>query len=415
MFPTFARRSVHMDDVVAVRQTIRKVQTELDTAFPDAQSLALLIEQGVPPLAPIELRIYGSDLQTLDELGKTARAIMSRVPGIIHSRPTLLVGRPKLRFELRDEAVRLVGLSNKQIAQQLAAGLDGTVGGSYREATEELPVRVRFQQTHRSGEDQVASMVLLTSRADANSGTANATPISALGEISLVAQTANIPRRNGRRCNIIQGYVTAGLLPIEVESELKHAMEEADFQVPLGYSLEFGGVSAKRNAAVGRLATYFAVLATLMMATLVLTFRSFQLAGVIAVVALLTIGFGMSSLWLFGFPFGIMAIIGMMGMMGVAINDAIVVLSAISEDSDAQRGDLSAVFTVVVGSTRHVLSTSITTFAGFLPLILAGGDFWPPVAIVIAGGVAGATLLALCFVPAAYLLIVRRALPRTSR
>jgi multidrug efflux pump subunit AcrB len=63
---------------------------------------------------------------------------------------------------------------------------------------------------------------------------------------------------------------------------------------------------------------------------------------------------------------------------------------------------------VVVRSTRHVLSTSITTIAGFTPLLLAGGGFWPPLAIAIGGGVAGATLLALYFVPSAYILLVRR-------
>lgn len=63
---------------------------------------------------------------------------------------------------------------------------------------------------------------------------------------------------------------------------------------------------------------------------------------------------------------------------------------------------------VVVRSTRHVLSTSVTTIAGFTPLLLAGGGFWPPLAIAIAGGVAGSTLLALYFVPSAYLLLVRR-------
>ncbi len=63
---------------------------------------------------------------------------------------------------------------------------------------------------------------------------------------------------------------------------------------------------------------------------------------------------------------------------------------------------------VVIRSTRHVFSTTVTTIAGFLPFILAGGGFWPPLAIAIAGGVAGATILALYFVPAVYVLMNRR-------
>ena len=147
------------------------------------------------------------------------------------------------------------------------------------------------------------------------------------------------------------------------------------------------------------------VTALLMAATLVLSFNSFRLAGVIATVAALSVGLSFGALWLFGYPFGCMAIVGTMGLAGVAINDSIVVLSAIRIDPKARLGDVQAVRDVVRGSTRHVIATTATTIAGFLPLFLSGGSFWPPVAVAIGGGVIGATLLALLFVPCAYRLV----------
>jgi multidrug efflux pump subunit AcrB len=108
------------------------------------------------------------------------------------------------------------------------------------------------------------------------------------------------------------------------------------------------------------------------------------------------------------YTFGFTAIVGTMGLVGIAVNDAIVVLAALRDYPLARHGAGGAVQDVVVRSTRHVLSTSITTIAGFTPLLLAGGGFWPPLAIAIGGGVAGATLLALYFVPSAYILLVRR-------
>ena len=96
-----------------------------------------------------------------------------------------------------------------------------------------------------------------------------------------------------------------------------------------------------------------------------------------------------------------------MGLVGVAINDSIVVLAALQENEKAKRGEVEAVSQVVFHSTRHVLSTTLTTIAGFVPLILSGGGFWPPLAIAIAGGVTGATILALYFVPATYMLMMR--------
>ena len=83
---------------------------------------------------------------------------------------------------------------------------------------------------------------------------------------------------------------------------------------------------------------------------------------------------------MFGFPFGFMAIIGTMGLVGVAINDSIVVLAAIQEDEAAKNGNETVILEVVLRASRHVVATSLTTIAGFLPLIIAGGGLWPPLA-----------------------------------
>ena len=77
------------------------------------------------------------------------------------------------------------------------------------------------------------------------------------------------------------------------------------------------------------------------------------------------------------------------------------------ENEAAKRGEEQAISEVVFHSTRHILSTTFTTMAGFTPLIVGGGGFWPPLAIAIAGGVAGATILALYFVPATYMLLMK--------
>jgi multidrug efflux pump subunit AcrB len=102
-----------------------------------------------------------------------------------------------------------------------------------------------------------------------------------------------------------------------------------------------------------------------------------------------------------------MSIVGTMGLVGVAINDSIVVLAGLLACPRARQGDVESVVTVVMHSTRHIIATSLTTIAGFLPLLWQGGGFWPPLAVAIAGGVGGATLLALYFVPALYLLSTR--------
>jgi multidrug efflux pump subunit AcrB len=173
--------------------------------------------------------------------------------------------------------------------------------------------------------------------------------------------------------------------------------------------MEFGGEAKKRDEAVGDLMANVGLLIALMIATLVSAFRSFRAAMIIAIVGGLSIGLGLLAIWLFDFPYGFMGVVGTMGLVGVAVNDAIVVLAGIRDSEAAKWGNIEELADIIVRRTRHIVATSLTTMVGFIPLIMSGGGFWPPVAITIAGGVAGATLLALFFVPCLYLVIFGKA------
>ena len=183
--------------------------------------------------------------------------------------------------------------------------------------------------------------------------------------------------------------------------------------MPDGYRLELGGDAEESDQAAAQLLRYVPLLGTVIAATLVLSFRSGLLALLLTSVGGLAAGYGLLALWLSGYPLGFNPLIGLAGLIGITFNDSIVVLAAIRADAEAKRGEREAVARVVRGCRRHVWATTLTTGVGFLPLLLfSGGDFWPPLAVVIAGGVLGATPLALVFVPAAYrgLLKVRPAL-----
>jgi multidrug efflux pump subunit AcrB len=132
------------------------------------------------------------------------------------------------------------------------------------------------------------------------------------------------------------------------------------------------------------------------------------LASLIGVIAFSSTGVAFLSVWLFSYPAGFNTIIGTIGMVGVAVNDSITLLSALEADPDANVGDPKAVREIVVINTRHILATSVTTIVSCLPLIIGGGGFWPPLAVSLAGGIVGSTLLALYFIPPVYLLLKRK-------
>ena len=399
----YAQAMVQLNTDKEVAATVQKLQNELDAEFPSARILVRQLQQGPPYDAPVEMRIFGPNLEELRRLGMEARAILTDVPDVIHVRDDLTEASPKLGLSVDEEQAVQAGLTNTAIAQQLEAYLEGAIGGSILEATENLPVRVRVSNTDRADLSQIASLNL-SSNGDNNGFRST----SALGEFDLLPQLSNISRYDEQRVNIVQGYITAGVLPAVVQANFEKQLEAKGFELPPGYRYEWGGEQEESSTARGNLAQYVPLLLVVMMTALVLSLGSFRQAGIVGGVAIGCIGTALFSLKVAGSPLGFMAIVGTMGLVGIAINDTVIVLSALNEHPQAREGDRTAVEEVVVKATRHVVTTTVTTIAGFIPLLVSGGPFWRPLAIAIAGGISGSSILALYFVPAVYLMIKRK-------
>ena len=402
----YAQALVQLNKLASTSLT-QKLQTELDRAFPSARIIVRQLEQGPPFAAPIEMRISGSNLETLQSLGEAVRQTLVQIPEVTHTRASLAEIQPQIQLQLDEEQARLAGLDRTSIAQQLDTTLEGVVGGSILEATEELPVRVRWRNSDRADLSQISTLNLLATSSSLNGNQNNSlttVPLSSLGTVQIKPELAQITHYNGQRVNTVQGFLEAGVLPAEILTQFQAQLAQNNFDLPPGYAFEFGGEEEERSDAIGGLVSTVGVLLVIMVAILVLSLGSFKRAGMIGIVAIASGGLGIFSIWLFGYPFGFNPIIGTVGLIGVAVNDSIVVLSAIANHPIAKTGNPKAVQKVVLHSTRHVLTTTLTTAIGFVPLLLSGGEFWPPLAVAIAGGVIGATLLALYFIPSAYCL-----------
>ena len=183
-------------------------------------------------------------------------------------------------------------------------------------------------------------------------------PFSALGQVELVSELATITRRNGKHVNNVQGFINTGVLPSKVLLDFQQSLKANGFKLPPGYQMEFGGEIETLNKAVNNLGSLVGILLVPMVATLVLSFGSFRSAGIISIVGICSMGLGLFSLWCFGYPLGFMAILGTVGLVGVAINDSIVVLATLRADPQACQGNRQGMREVIIRSTRHVLTTT---------------------------------------------------------
>lgn len=394
--PAFAHAIVDTASAEVTTEVIARLQRRLDEDFPHAQALVRQYEQGPPVAAPLELRLYGPDLQPLSRLGDQIGELMHRMPEVNHVRTLVRQDRPKLSLALDHEEAALLGLSGDQVAGQLQALVSGREGGFLLEETEQLPVRVRYPEPWRQQPGHLNSALMM------GAGASGGVPLAALADVEVVPSWRAIHRRNGERVQMVRGYLEVGALAPDVMRRLERLVE-TEIDLPPGYRIETGGEAEERDEAVTRLMSSVALLVMLMFATVTLVFNSFRRAFIVFFSGAQAFGLGLLALALTGHAFGFVIIVGIMGLVGVAINATIIMISALDADERARGGDQGAMVDVITGPTfRHIGSTTLTTFGGLIPLMLSPGTLWPPFAQTFGFGLLLATVIALVVTPAAY-------------
>ncbi len=405
--PSYAEALVLTRDEDETDRLIRELQVLLDREFPQARTVVRGIDQGPPVSAPLEIELFGPNLDVLRELGEEFRLRMERIPQVTHSTTSLVAGAPKLVFSLDEEKLRLAQLELADVSRSLQASLQGAVGGEVLEDTERLPVRARLSEAEWSSADQIAS-IRLPLAGVVSGEQLPGVALSTLGGYQLEPSRSPIGRKDGERVNTVQAYITRGVLPEEALKQLVADLDNNPIAMPAGYRFQIGGDADERAEVVANIMAPIGTVLALLVATIVVTFNSWRLSAVAFLVCICSLGLSLLSLAVFRYPFGIQAFIGVIGSVGVSINAAIIIMTALQIDEKAMRGSRAAMRDVVMDSSRHIVSTTVTTFGGFLPLILEGSQFWPPFAMAIAGGVLLSTVVSFYLVPPMFLLANRK-------
>lgn len=399
---SFASAWVNTTSAQATRDILPEIQEALAVALPQAEVLAIPFEQGPPTDAPIEVRIVGTDLEVLRQQSEQLRRILASVDKVTYTRATLSTSEPKLTFEPNESAAALAGMTTGELSRRLNSALTGDIAGTVQEGNTELAVRVRMADKNRNDLADLTTMPMLTTGG-------RGVPLDELGTWKMLPTASAIDRRQGERVSTVQAYLVPFTLPAGVLNEFRAQIDAQGFALPSGYRLEIGGEAEQSSESMGNILSVFLFFVLAMAALVILSMNSFRHAALIGGVAILSFGLALFGVRLFGYPFGYMALIGSLGMMGLAINGAIIVLSALKASPEALSGDIERTADVVVDATRHIVSTTATTIGGFVPLIVAGGTFWPPLATAIAGGVTGSAIIALYMVPAVFRWLAGRA------
>lgn len=400
---------VQLDGPKRAREIVSDLQTKMRTTFPEAQFLVTPYEQGPPISAPIEMLITGNDLSELSRLGDEARRILADTPGITYTLASLQLGAPVIVFDVDEATTAMSGLRLADLAGDLNSELEGLPAGSVLEGVKELPVRVLANTKRRAQLSDLRSKAI-------GVGPGNlGTPLSALGDVNLTPDTAVITRRNGERVNIIRAFLQPYALPAPALELYAERLEQSGFKPPAGYKTSFGGEAEARGDAMSNLAALAIPLILMITGAVALVFNSFRMSFLVLSAGFLSVGMAFFGVWLFNLPMGFNAIVGALGLLGIAINGSIVVLSQLRANPAAMTDDIIAQRETIIDATRHIVATTLTTMGGFVPLILTADPFWLPLATSIAVGVFGSAILALYFAPAVFRLTTMRPIARLMR
>lgn len=393
----FANAVVTTNTVAQASRLIAELQHELDARLPQVQVVVRAFGQGPPIAAPVEVEVFGPDVDVLNELGQRVRYLLSDIPGIAQSIASITMAEPELNVDANSDTLSYLGISLSDLATQMQVNFSGLAGGSVLESTEEIPVSVRLSESFRHNVAGINAMPIPVNA----QGESRWSTLGAIATTHYVPSISSITRQNGERVNRVQAYLLPGVPAVDASNTLREKLTES-LDLPPGYRIHLAGDADEQQQALGQLGTYAPVLLVLMVTTLILTFTSLRMAGVIVMVAMLSVGLGMFSLWISGLPVGFNPLLGSAGLIGVAINGSIVVIAAINANSRAKQGDTKAIVKETMGCSRHILSTTFTTVGGLVPLLLfSEGSFWPPLAVVLAGGVGFSVILSLVFTPTA--------------
>jgi multidrug efflux pump subunit AcrB len=231
-------------------------------------------------------------------------------------------------------------------------------------------------------------------------------PLRQISELTLSDATAKILRRNHVRTITVGAYPTAGSLPSEVLAQIQPELAQLERELPPGYSLEIGGEHHEQQKSFKELVVVLVISVLSIFLALVFQFRSATKPLVVFAAIPFGIVAALLSLRVMGAPFGFMAFLGIISLIGVIVSHVIVLFDYIEEERERGAPLSEALIDAGIMRLRPVLVTVGATVLGLVPLAAHGGPLWEPLCWVQIGGLSFATVITLVIVPILYAIFV---------
>jgi multidrug efflux pump subunit AcrB len=362
--------------------------------YPDARIDVREFVQGPPSEAPIAIKIFGDDLDQLQDYAREIENIVKTVPGAINIENPLRNNSTDLFFKINRDKAMMLGVPIHVIDKSIRSFVNGATIGKYRDKkAEEYNIVMRYDFEDQFELEDFNQLTV-------NSVAGHFIPLKQLADIEFSEAPSLISHLDNDRTATILADLDNGYTLDPVIAGIKTQLDEIEWKE--GYSYTFKGDIENRNESFGGMGIASVMALLLIFGVLIIQFKSFSQPLIIFSALPLAIIGSILALFITGIPFSFTAFVGLTSLIGIAINNSIVLVDYANKLREEGKSVVEAA--IQAGEVRFIpiVATTLTTILGLLPLTLTGGSLWAPMGWTIIGGLLTSTTFVLLLVPVLY-------------
>jgi cobalt-zinc-cadmium resistance protein CzcA len=350
----------------------------------------------------LAVKVFGSDLNRLQQKGKAIKQILEKVRGIRDVTLVQELGQPSLTIDIDRAKISRYGVNVADINSLIQTAIGGDVATEVVQEEKQFDLIVRLERQYRDNPEEIGNILVATPAGQQ-------IPLKEFADIQVSSGASFIYRENNSRYIGVQFSVEGRDLAGAVEDAIRQV--NAKVSLPQGYRLDWGGEYTEYTTSRGQLNVILPLTLFLIFLLLFALYSNFKFPfiTVLGVVLSAPVG-GIVALWITGTPFSVSSGIGFLALFGVSVQTAVVYISYVNE---LRRNGTPLAVAIREGAIlrlRPIMMTALVAAMGLLPVALATGvgtDSQRPFALVIVSGLFTRLLISVFLMPALYTLVAR--------
>ena len=370
-----------------------KANTILAEKFSEVRSHVKLLQTGPPSPYPVMLRVSGVDHAKTREIAQKVGAVMVAKPYLSDVNFDWNEKDKIMRLAVDQDKARMLGIDNQTLATSLQMQLSGAAIAEFRQADKTVAIVFRMNPQDRKDLSRVKDLPI-------HIGGGKFVPLSQIAKISYDSEEGLIWRRNLKPTITVQAEIKNGMTGNDATHKIYDELTALRESLPPGYRIDIGGSLENSAKSIGYLLQPVPIMILIIVFLLMLQLQRVSLMILTLLTAPLGI-IGVTLLMLVTFkPLGFVAELGILALGGMIIRNSVILIDQIEKHIADGQAPWDAIIDSAILRFRPIMLTAAAAILGMVPLIPS--TFWGPMAIAIAGGLFGATILTLLVLPVMY-------------